>query len=370
MKTKIIISIIILSIFLSGSYYDHPIFEEQLDIIQKSDFMDKIPDFAKEILEDAGIENLDYEALSSLSIKEFINILLAGLVSKIKEPFTAFIAITASAIICSVINSLSENFSGTGKAANLIASLTASSVFLIPAKNIIISSVEIIEQCSEFMLAFIPVYSSAIIASGYITTATAFNSLMLGTATVVSRISGEIIAPIISIFLAMSIAGSVSEVNIGEIAKSFKNFAIWILTFSMTVFSGIMGLGTIISSSADNSFSKTAKLIIGSAVPIVGGTVSDAFSTVKSCLNMTKNVLGIYAVAVILAIFLPSIISLFLWKTSLSSASIVGGIFGNKILSDLISSASAVIGIIMALVTVTALMFVISVSIMLLIGGR
>ena len=36
MKTKIIISIIILSLFLSGSYYDHPIFEEQLDIIQKS----------------------------------------------------------------------------------------------------------------------------------------------------------------------------------------------------------------------------------------------------------------------------------------------------------------------------------------------
>ena len=192
---------------------------------------------------------------------------------------------------------------------------------------------------------------------------------MLSVVTLISRLSGEIVLPLICIYLALCIAGSVSDFNIEEISKTVKNFAIWILGISLTVFSGIMGLGSLVSASADSAFAKTAKFIINSAVPVVGSTVSDALGSIKGCIEITKNTLGVYAVFVIAAIFLPPIISLLSWKICLSVSSGICGFFGTKNLSALLIAASSVIGIMLALVILTAVMFIFSVSIMLMTGG-
>ena len=367
MKEKIIVLIILTALFLSGSYYETV--EKQLDAAEKSGFTDSVSDETLDILKKIGIDGLSYEKLLSLSFKDIFSLLYESFIKKINEPIKAVFSITAAAIICSLAQSFCEISSPANKIINAVAALSASSVFLLPMKNSISSSVAVIGECSDFMLSFIPVYSSAIIASGNVSSATGFRTLMLSAVTVISRLAGEIIAPLICIYLALCIASSVSDVNISEISKTVKNFSVWLLTFSATVFSGILGLGTLVASSGDKALSKTAKLFIGSVIPIIGGTVSDAFSTLKGCLEITRNVLGTYAIVVIAVIFLPSAISLLSWKICLSVSSGISGLLESKILSSLLSSASAVMGILLALVVITAMMFIFSVSIMLMTGG-
>ncbi len=368
MKYRIIFFIIILSVFLSGSSYED-ILDKQLDSAKESGFEDFVPEETENILKSIGIDNFDYESISEITFSDMVNLILENFYQKIKEPFKAIFTIFSAALACSVIQSFSENFRYTGTIANVVTTLLSASIFLLPIKEIIIYSVKVIEECSNFMLAFIPVYSSAVAASGYVSSATGFHSAMLAAVTIISNISGNIIAPLICIYLSLCIAGSVSDFDIGEIAKTVKNFAVWVLVGLMTVFSGIMGLGTLVSSTVDGNFSKTAKFLIGTAVPVVGSTISDALSTIKGCLSLTKNVLGIYAVIVIAAIFLPPLISLVSWKICLSFSSGLGSILGNKNLSSLLSSVSSVLGILTALVTVTAIMFIFAVSIMLMTGG-
>ena len=368
MKRKFLIILFIFCFFLSGSYYEENI-EKNLNYAEKSGFMNEISGETDALLKKIGIDGLNPETLSSISAKDILVLVAESFVSKIKEPFKSILTVTAAAIICSVAGSFCENFSLTGNVLNTVSTLSAAAVFLIPVKNIIVSSSAVIEECSNFILGFVPVYTSAIIASGYISSGAGFRTMMLGTVTIISKLSGEIIVPLICIYLALCVAGSVSDINIGEISKSVKNFAVWLLGITMTVFSGIMGLGTLISSSADSAFSKTTKFLIGSAVPIVGSTVSDALSTLKGCLGVTKTVLGTYAIIVIAAIFLPPIISLFSWKICLSISSGIGEFFGSKSLSGLLSAVSSVIGIMLALIVVTAMMFIFAVSIMLMAGG-
>ncbi len=368
MKNKIIIIILILSIFLSGSYMEENI-EENLKIAEESGFLNSISPETFEILEKAGIEGLNFKELSSVSFHNLITIIYESFISKISEPFEAVLTVSAAALICSLIHSFCGDFSATGKVVDAVLTLVAASVIIIPIQNTIEYSSSVITECSEFMLGFIPVYSSAIIAAGYITAATGFRTLMLSAVTLISRISCEIVLPLICIYLAICIAGSVSDFNIKEISKTIKNFALWILGISLTVFSGIMGLGTLVSSSTDSAFSKTAKFIINSTVPIVGSTVSDALGSIKGCIEITKNTLGVYAVFVIAAIFIPSVISLLSWKICLSVSSGICGFLGTKNLSDLLIVASSVIGIMLALVIITAVMFIFSVSIMLMTGG-
>lgn len=368
MKQKIIIAILILSLFLSGSYIDENI-EKNLETAEKSGFLNSVSSETIEILEKAGIDGLDIEKLSSVSFYDFIKIVLESFLSKIREPFEAVFTVIAAALICSLIHNFFGEISLTGTVTDTVSTLSAAGIIIMPIKNIIEYSSSVITECSEFMLGFIPVYSSAIIASGYVTAATGFRTLMLSAVTLISRLAGEIVFPLICIYLALCVAGSVSDFEIGEISKSVKNFAVWILGISLTVFSGIMGLGSIVSASADSNFSKTAKFIINSAVPIVGSTVSDALSSIKGCLDVTKNILGVYAIFVIAAIFLPSIISLLSWKICLSVSSGACGFFGTKKLSALLTAASSVIGIMLALVVLTSVMFIFAVSIMLMTGG-
>ena len=367
MKEKFIILILISAFFFSGSYSET--IDKQLYTAEKSGFTDSLSEETLELLYKIGMDGISYEKIASLSFKEILKLLTESLSAKIKEPFKAIFSITAAIIICAVANSFCENFSQTGKIINVVAALSASSVFLVPIKRSIESSVKTIEESSDFMLSFIPVYSSAVLTLGNVSSAVGFRTLMISAVTVISRISGEIIAPLICIYMALCITSSVSDINILEISKTVKNFAVWMLTFSATVFSGILGLGTLVTSSGDKVISKTAKFFIGSTIPIVGGTVSDALSSLKSCFEITKNTLGVYAIIAIAAIFLPSAISLLSWKICLSVSSGIGGIFENKCLSSLLSSASAVMGILFALVITTAVMFIFSVSIMLMTGG-
>lgn len=368
MKEKIVILVLIFAFFFSGSYSETV--EKQLKTAEKSGFTDALSEETIGFLRKIGVDGISSEKLASLSFMDIANLVFQSFLSKLKEPFKAILSVTACAIICFVMQNLCENFSQTGKVVKAVTAVSVSSIILMPMRNVIQYSSDVIEECSNFMLGFIPVYSSAIVASGNISSAVGFRTLLLSASTVLSRLSSEIILPLICVYIAMCVVSSVSDVNIGEISKTVKNFAVWILTAATTVFSGILGLGTLISSAGDNTFSKTAKLVIGTAIPIVGGTVSDALSTVRGCLEITKNILGAYAIVAIAAIFLPAIVSLLSWKICLSISSGIGDAFGNKSLSSMLSAASAVMGIMLALIAMTSIMFIFSVSIMLMIGVK
>ena len=368
MKLRLIIFIVICSVFLSGSSYEN-VLENQIDTAKESGFENYIPAETKDLLDLIGLEDFDYGNLSSFSFLDIVELIFNSILNKIKEPFKAMLMIIAAAISCSVIQSFSDDFNHTGTVANLVCTIVSASIFLVPIKNIITYSIRIIEECSDFMLAFIPVYSSAVAAMGYVSSATGFRTLMLTAVTVISNISGKIIVPLICVYFAISISGAITDFDTGELSKTIKSFSVWILTAGMAVFSGIMGLGTLVSSSVDGNLSKTAKLLVGTFIPVIGSTVSDALSTVKSCLSVTKNLLGVYAIIIIAAIFIPPLISLISWRICLSVSSGIGSILENKSLSSILSSASFMVGIMIALVASTAIMFIFAVAIMLMTGG-
>ena len=371
MTKKYLLFILLLAVFfLSGSYFDYEsVIHEQLDFASENGAFDNLPEQTEEILSEIGIDEVSFDTLNEISFSDIISILYESFIIQIKEPVYAVASIIASGIICAVAECFYEDFTGNKAIINAISSISAASVILMPMKNLLSFSGEVIKECSGFMLSFIPIYSSAITASGYVSSASGFRTLMLGASALISNIANNIIVPLICIYLALCVAGSFSSLDVESIAKSVKSFATWVLTLSVTVFSGIMGLGTIVSSSADGAFSKTAKFLIGGSIPIAGSVISDALSSLKGCISVTKNILGIYAIIVIAAIFIPPLISLICWRICLSLSAGINAVLGNKNLSGFISAASCVIGIMLALVSLTAVMFIFAITILLVSAG-
>lgn len=370
MKRKTIIFLLpLLLFFLCGASLEEDFIRSETEKIKSANLSSYLSEETEEILEIIGFDDISTEKILSFSFKDIISFVYESAAKSFTEPLKAVFYILSAAILCSVINCFCDNFSETGPVINAVSTLAVSLTILLPIKEIFTLSAKAIGECSDFMLGFIPVYSSAVAAAGNISSAAGYRTLMLGASSLIGRIASETVLPLICIFLAMCIAGSVSEVDIGEIAKSFKNFAVWVLTVSMSVFSAILGLGTLVSSSADASVSKTAKFLVGSAVPIVGSAVSDALVSLKGCLSLTKNVFGIYGIIVTAAIFLPILITAMSWKICLSSAASISKISGNKNLCGLLSSASSAMGVVLALLVVCSMMFIFSVSILMMTGG-
>lgn len=370
MKIKFLIIILPLFIvFLCGAAAEEDLITSQVEKLNEKELFSRLSEDTEEILGIIGMDDVTAEKILSLSFNDVLLLFSESVKKSLTAPLKAVFSVIAASIICCVVNNFCENFSETGHVINAVSALAVSSAVLVPVKDVFTSSARVICECSDFMLGFIPLYSSAIAASGNLSSAAGYRTLMMGASSLISRLSSETVLPLISIFLAMCIAGTVSDINIGEIAKSVKSFAVWILTVSMTVFSGILGLGTLISSSADSSVSKTAKFIIGSAIPVVGGSVTDALVSLKSCLSVTKNIFGIYGILVTAAVFLPVIFTVLSWKVCISAAASISKISENKSLYGLLSAASAALGIILALLVTTSMMFIFSVSILMMTGG-
>ena len=353
-------------IMLSGFKYESAV-EQQISVAERNGISDALPESAEKILESLGLDDISADSLSNLPLDDIIRLIGESIKEKVKAPFIAIVSVCAAGILCSVINNFGKGETKTVYCT--VCTLAVSAAVIIPVKDVIYSAAKVITECSDFMLGFIPIYSSVIAASGGISAAAGYRTLMLGASTVASRIAGNIVVPLMCIYLVLCIAGSISPIGIDNIAKGVKNFTVWVMGVSAALFSGIMSIGSIVSSAADGAGAKAVKFVVGSAVPVVGGTVSDALAAAKSCLVMTRNIIGAYAIVAAAVIFIPPIISAVVWKICLSLGSAASDMLDNRPLSSLLSASSTVMGIMLAMVSFTAIMFIFSVAIMIITGG-
>lgn len=118
-----------------------------------------------------------------------------------------------------------------------------------------------------------------------------------------------------AVFISIAIIDTFSGEN------RMASVSIFIKTSLFTVFAVAVSLIFIIinfyNKSAvtnDTISSKSLKLIIGNAIPIVGGTVSDALRLVQNGIINTKNQIGIVSVIFIIALFLPAFAVLLIYS--------------------------------------------------------
>ena len=133
----------------------------------------------------------------------------------------------------------------------------------------------------------------------------------------------------------------------------------------MTVFMSILSVQTFVTSSADSVLIRTAKFAVSSGVPIVGGTISDAVSTVHGSLALIKSSVGTYGLIAAAVIILPTLINVVCYRLSVTAAEAVSDIFGVKELSSLLKSCGAVMSIIIAVIVCFLLLNTIAAVIML-----
>ena len=270
------------------------------------------------------------------------------------------------ALICALLSNLQSAFSKESLSniayfacyGVMIIMITKSFYIVVElAKNTIVSM-------SNFMAALIPVLMMLLASVGGFAEATLLDPVIMGFATVSSKIYVDIIIPIIFMSFVLQFVSNISpDYKIKNLTKLLKQSALWLQGIVMTVFIAVITLRSIAAKTLDQVTIKTAKFAVDTFVPVVGKCLSDAISTVAGYSLLLKSAIsGLGLIVLIVIVLLPIIkllIMAFMYKMA---AALIEPISDSRTV-DCINSVGDSILLLMSCVISVSVMFFIMVAI-------
>lgn len=359
--------IVMMSVFpASADTYNDFIKEYKAD-----EALDSLPDDAKKSLNDIGLDGFDYSALENLSLSNILSEILNTAGEQSKTPLKAFTAVIAIILLYSILYSVKTTLEGSLQPVlSICVTLCISVALVIPLTGFITSAVEVIKVSANFMLSYIPLMVLAMSVSGQIASGAGYYGIMLFSGQAVTRIASDIIAPFMKIFLAISVASSVSpNINLSGIVRYISKITKWILAFSMSIFTAVLGFKQIISMGADSVSSRAVRFSLSSFVPIVGSALSEAYRTVQGSFGLLKSGVGIIAIIALIAVYLPTVLQSVFWILTLGLSKTVGEVMGLREPCFLLEAVNTVVTTIFAVILCIMSIFIISTAVVILLGG-
>ena len=326
----------------------------------------------KKQLKDIGVTSPSWQELNSLSFFDIFGSIMNTIQQQSVTPLNCVVKIMGVVMLVALINSVKSSLGSSSLTAvlNSVATLTVSIILIQPVCQTIEYSTTIIKLSADFMLIFIPVMAGIMLTMGQSLQAAGSYTMVMGAGTAVSQISNNILVPLLNTFLGISVVSGISQrVNLSGFCELINKVLKWVLTFTMSVFTAILTMQSIISSSADSAGVKATRFAISSFVPLVGGALSEAYQTVRGCMGMLKSGVGVFAILATGTIYLPAIISCLLWLAAINIAIALAGVFDMGDIIKLLKSVTTVINSLIAILLCCMIIFIVSSAIMLMAGG-
>lgn len=245
-----------------------------------------------------------------------------------------------------------------------IAGCCAAAVSLLGSVDSIVGqTVSALNQLSDYSKAALPAIFTAAAACGAVGSASAKYAATCLALDVLMSLSQKLIIPLVYSYLALAVAGSVFPNSLlSNTAKLTKWMAVTVMTAMTIAFSAYIGMTGLVAGSIDATAIKTARTVISTSLPVVGGIISDASGAVLSAASVIKNSAGVFGLIAVCALCAGPFAVLSVRMLVLKAAAAASDMVPNSRLSGLISSVSAAMGLLLGLLGCCGIMLFISIT--------
>lgn len=297
--------------------------------------IDEITEQIDSILDDYDI-GFNIGDIDNLSLTEIIESIKNHLVSHLYAPLQILCSIFI-VIICSTLTN--NAVSKSTDIYNMVCVMAAVTVIAPQLISVYGETLYTIQVGSSFILVFVPLFTAVSVISGGFTSAGVYHMMMLGASELIVKLSESYLLPILSVISAFAVTGSVfPNASLDSMVNLLKKAVTWGISITMSLFVGFVTLKCTITGKADGAAAKTAKMLVSGFVPIVGGAVSDAYSTVKGSFDVINGAVGAVGIIAIVMIMLPKILEIFVYRLVMWIGSAVADIFSADAVSKLLKS--------------------------------
>ena len=296
---------------------------------------DSLPDDVKDTIDSAGIDISNWQSMLSPSPKKIISMFADIARGSFKKPIKDMVIIAGVVILVGLIKGTvaAENFS---EPLNIVIGCAVAITVFVSSAGVISQGMSAVEATSDFMLALIPVLAGIITAAGNPTLALTYGSFAMAAA---------------------------QAAAVAQAALLHRLRPTGVLSFVAAAFSAVLGLKSLLAGSADTLASKGIKLALSSAVPIVGGALSDAYSSIIGSVSLLKSTVGVFGVIAVVMIDLPVVLQLTARIILLKLLGVLSSSMGDDTTGEVLDTLSSALTVINAAVIFTAALFIISTGI-------
>lgn len=286
-----------------------------------------IADFEKLLPSDMSDIVTDTEALTrSVSIEALISEITALISGEGSRIVTFLLALISMGIIGSLAAALGLKLSSaTERAVGVIASLLVFSY----VGGLFRSMADTMSDICAFFSGAIPIYTAISVSSGAVSTAGAQALGMNFTASLLGGVGISVMTAVVGTGLAMALVSFFGDERTDALSRSVQSFFKWLCGIATALIMATLSLQTVVCSASDSAVLRAARYAASGMIPIVGGAVSGALSTLAAGLAYAKGIVGVGSVAVIVTLALAPLVLLLLYRLALSLAISFVGFVGS-----------------------------------------
>ena len=216
-------------------------------------------------------------------------------IENLRAELKSVTGIIAVAMLCAV----AEVLIGGGRGAELVSLCACAAVTLMTAGGLDSMTAQLndaILSMDTYARSAIPAVYSALAVSGAVVSAGASYAAVCLGLNVMMDVLHKLTLPLIYTFLALCITRSIYPNPILNAAVNTVKWAAGTLMTTLTMgISAYISLTGALTGPADAAAVKGTKTVIATTLPVVGGILSDAASTVLASAGVIKNAAGVFA---------------------------------------------------------------------------
>lgn len=249
---------------------------------------------------------------------------------------------------------------------DMVCGISAAAAVLPTLTAVYEDSFTAVSRTGGFISVYVPVFAGLTAAVGALASAGTYNVFLLFISELFVSTADKLIMPVITVITALAVTGSVfSDISLEKLSEALKKVILRLMTSAMTLFTGFVTMKCTIAAKAEGAASKTVKMAVSGAVPIVGGAVSDAFSTVCGSFDVIRCSVGAAGTYAVILIMLPPLLEIVVFRITMWLASAAAELFSASAAAKLLSALDSGLAIAQSLLVCYMVMFVLCTGVLL-----
>ncbi len=348
------------------------LYQEQAEASGAGDLPDNLPEETRQLLDQLGITSIDAEGFSSLEPQGVWKALAELTGQEASGPLRSVGVVLGVVLLCALMEGMKQTLRDPSASPvfQVVCVLAACAALLVPLSSCVQAVCRAAESTSVFMGSFVPVYAGILVTAGHAVTAASYQTVVLFAAELITLLATHLLVPLLTVSLALGMAGSLDTgLRLDSLSSAINKGAAWLLGITTTLFVGLLTLQGIVGGAADTLSSRALRFSLSSMVPVVGGSLSEAFSAVKGCLGLLKSTVGGFGMLATALIVLPPLLQCAVWSLGLALCTAAAELFALGQISALLRSAQAVVKTLIAVLAACSLFMIVATAVVTAAGG-
>ena len=367
---NILLCIVMLFTFTLNTYAED-IFEAEFYENAVTELKNDLDSDTLELLSLLGFDSFDPDEYYNLSFKEVLLAIFNVVVDNLSKPLEFVFIISVILILIILSGGLLPETGKLSSYFDFISVLFAALVSFSYIIELITKTVTLISVLCGLMKMMIPVFTAIIAFGGNPTLASGSSAISLYISEVIILVCDEFLAPLLCVISAFCVSSGINTalrpICLVQIIKKIFTFILGLLA---AVYSGVLTVRDIVSVGIDRISGNSIRFILGSSVPVVGGTLSEGLSAVVSAVGLFRNTFGITGIVILLIACLPVFSGLLCWSLSFYVCEFLASSVCNEKIADLLSSFRYIVSMLISLLVFVIFIFLISISTLLILSNK